>query len=462
MPITAAQLARLPHDQRRAALETLSTADLASLEWCWEFWARPDQLPPPGNWRTWLLLGGRGSGKTKSASEWVRAEMESGRRRQIGIVAPTADSARRIMVEGPSGIMSVTPPWCRPSYEPSTRRIVWPNGGIVHIFSAEEPDRLRGPNLDGFWGDELTSWNDASEVWNMLMMALRIPGPQGHPPAGVVSTTPKPLPLLKQIMQSSTTVITRAKTSDNVANLDASTLQYLNERYAGTRLGRQELDTELLEDHEGALWNRSLIDATRIRRADAPDLRRVVVAIDPPGASSKDSAECGLVIAGIGPERPPHAYVLADMSARLSPERWARRAVEAYHGWKADRIVAEQNFGGAMVESTIKSIDPLVPVKMVVASRGKMIRAEPISALYEQNRVHHVGEFQQLEDQMCSWAPNESGPSPDRIDALVWCITELMGGRPPMRIDPDLLRKICDTTLYPETHVLTKHRYHGY
>lgn len=387
---------------------------------------------------------------TRSAAEWVRGQMENGCRRQLGIVGPTADAVRRIQVEGPSGILAISPAWNRPSYEPSTRRLIWPNGSVAYTFSSEEPDRLRGPNFDSYWADEITSWANPAETYDMLMMALRIPGPQGHAPCGVVSTTPKPQPLLKSIMGASTTVITRARTSDNAANLDSSTLEYLNEKYGGSRLGRQELDAELLEDLEGALWNRTLIDACRIRRADAPDMRRIIVAVDPPGASSKDSAECGLIVGGIGPDR--HGYVLADMSGRFSPEQWARRAVEAYHGWKADRIVAEQNYGGAMVESTIKSVDPLVPVKMVVASRGKMIRAEPISAFYEQNRVHHVGEFQQLEDQMCSWAPGESGPSPDRIDALVWCMTELMSGRAPMSISKELLAKVSDPTLFPESY----------
>jgi phage terminase large subunit-like protein len=448
MPVTAADLARMPQDQRRAALEGMSAADLAALEWYWPFWARPDQLPPEGDWRTFLLLGGRGSGKSRASAEWVRAEMEAGRRRQLGAIGPTADAIRRVMVEGPSGIMNVCPPWCRPTYEPSTRRIVWPNGGIVHLFSAEEPDRLRGPNLDSFWADEITSWANPADVWDMLQMALRIPGPQGHPPQGIVSTTPKNQALLKAIMQSPSTVISRARTSDNAANLDASTLQYLNEKYGGTRLGRQELDAELLEDLEGALWNRSLLDACRVKRADVPDMRRVVVAVDPPGAASKDSAECGIVVAGLGPDR--HGYILADLSGRMSPEKWARAAVNAFHGWKADRIVAEQNFGGAMVESTIKSVDPHVAVKMVVASRGKAIRAEPIAAFYEQHRVHHVGEFPQLEDQMTGWDPTVSGPSPDRLDAAVWACTELMGGRPPIQISEELLRKVSDPLYRPE------------
>lgn len=438
----ARRLAELSPEKRAAVLKGLSAAELAALEYCWEVWARPDQMPPPPPWRTWILLGGRGSGKTRSSAEWVRSEMTSGRRRQMGIIAPTADSMRRICVEGPSGILSVGPPDERPQFEPSTRRIVYSNGGVVHLFSAEEPDRLRGPNLDGYWLDELTSMANASDVWDMLQMALRIPGPQGHEPCGVVSTTPKMHAVLKQIIAASSTIITRAKTSDNAANLDASTLAYLHEKYGGTRLGRQELDAELLQDLEGALWNRDLIDRARIKRGDLPDrLLRVVVAVDPPGGSSKGNAECGIVVAALGADR--HGYILADLSGRMSPEKWARTAVNAFDGYKADRIVAEQNFGGAMVESTIRSINRTVAIKMVVASRGKQVRAEPIAALYEQHRVHHVGEFATLEDQMTGWDPAANGPSPDRVDALVWALTDLMGARPPMKINPELLEKLA-------------------
>ena len=436
---TAASLARLPDDARREVLAGLSAEELQALEHCWEFWCRPDQQPPPGNWRTWLMLGGRGSGKTRSAAEWVRAEMESGRRRQIGVLAPTADSMRRICVEGPSGLLSVGAPSDRPQFEPSTRRVVYPRGGIVHLFSAEEPDRLRGPNLDGLWVDELTSMSNAPECWDMSQMALRISGPKGHPPACIITTTPKPSPLLKMIINSPTTVMTRSKTSDNAANLDTSTLKYLRDKYHGTRLGRQEMDAELLEDVEGALWSRSLIDACRIKRGDAPNMVRIVVSIDPPGGSSKANAEAGIIVCGLGKDR--HGYVLADLSARMSPEQWARRAVDAYRLHRADRIVAEQNYGGAMVESTIRNVDQNVPVKMVIASRGKQLRAEPIGALYEQHRVHHVGDFGLLEDQMCEWDPSASGSSPDRLDALVWCLTELMGDTP-MQINPQALQAL--------------------
>lgn len=442
--VTATRLAQLTPEQRAEVLAGLSAQELSALEHEWSFWARPDQLPPSPPWRTWLYSGARGIGKTRTAAEWVRSEMVSGRRRQTGIIAPTADSLRRICIEGPSGILSVGPPSERPQYEPSTRRIVWPNGGIAHCFSAEEPDRLRGPNFDAYWFDEITSADNARDCWDMLQMALRIPGPKGDPPCGLITTTPKNQALLKQIMAAPTTVITSARTSDNAANLDPSTLAFLHEKYAGTRLGRQELEGELIEDAEGALWSLRLIDDTRIKRGEQPErLVRVVVAVDPPGGSSKGNAECGIVVAAIGSDR--QFYVLADLSGRMSPEQWARAAVSAYRGYKADKIVAEQNFGGAMVESTIRSIELRVPIRMVVASRGKQIRAEPIASLYEQHRVHHVGTFPVLEDQMTGWDPAASGPSPDRVDALVWALTELSDGPKPMRIRPEAIANIGNT-----------------
>ena len=441
----AQRLALLPAAERRAVLAELSADELAALTYHWPTWGRADQQPPEGAWRTWLLLGGRGSGKTRSAAEWVRAEIESGRRRQIGIIGPTSDTARRDMVEGPSGIMNVCPPWARPSFEPASHRVVWPDGGVAHVFTAEEPNRLRGPNLDALWIDELAAMSNAEEMWDVAQMALRIPGPLGDPPRAVVTTTPRAMPLLRAIIAADSTVVTRARTSDNAANLDASTLAYLREKYGGTRFGRQELDAELIDDLDGALWSRGLLDACRVKRGSEPRMQRVVVAVDPPGGAGRSNAECGIVVAGIGADR--HGYVMADLSGRYSPEQWARRAVDAFHGYAADRIVAEQNFGGAMVECTIRSIDPNVPIRMVVASRGKQLRAEPIAAFYEQHRAHHIGDFAALEDQMCGWDPAASGPSPDRVDALVWSMTELMSSRPPMRVSPRALEMSRQTGL---------------
>ena len=424
----AARLAGLSQDERSAVLGSMPEASLKRLPYLWELWARPDQMPPPRNrdgypdWRTWLLLAGRGAGKTRTASEWVRSEIEAGRRVQIGVVGPTADAVRRVQVEGPSGLLSVSPDWDRPTYEPSTRRVLYPNGAVVHLFSAEEPDRLRGPNLDGFWGDEITSWNNAPAVWDMLQMCVRIPGPKGDSPCGIISTTPKQQPLLRAIMASPSTVITRAKTSDNAANLDTSTLTYLNDKYGNTRLGRQELDAELLEDAEGALWTRQQIEDCRTYRL--PAMKRVVIGIDPAGSSNRDSDETGIIGCGVGHDA--RGYVLADASGKYTPDGWARAAIGLYRSLKADRIVVEKNYGGDMVLATLRAVDPSVPVKMVTATRGKAVRAEPCSALYEQNRVSHVGAFPKLEDQMATWSPNEPGSSPDRVDALVWALTELM------------------------------------
>jgi phage terminase large subunit-like protein len=418
----AATLAELPESERLALLSGLTKAQLEELQYYWPFWARDDQLPPPGNWRTWLMLGGRGAGKTRSACEWVRAEIEAGKRCQVGIIGPTADAVRRTQIEGPSGLLSVCPPWNRPTYEPSTRRVTWESGAVCHLFSAEEPDRLRGPNLDAAWADEITSWANAAACWDMLMMCLRVPGPKGDAPQAVVTTTPKLQALLKAIVAAPSTVITRAKTSDNAANLDPSTLAYLLAKYGGTTLGRQELDAELLEDAEGALWNRALISASRVIRVPC-DLRRVVVGVDPAGGSSKTNAETGIIAAGLGING--EIYVLSDASGRYSPDNWGRRAVETYENHNADRIVCETNFGGEMVTATLRAVAPNVPVKPVHASRGKVVRAEPCVALYEQHKVHHVGEFPDLEDQLCGWCPAESGPSPDRLDALVWALTEL-------------------------------------
>lgn len=415
-------LASLGATEQAELLSGLDPEALAALDADWRFWARPEQLPPDGDWRTWLILAGRGWGKTRTLSEWVRAEAESGRRRQIGIVGPTADAVRRTQVEGPSGILAVSPASFRPDYEPSTRRITWPNGCVAHLFSAEEPDRLRGPNLDAAGCDEIVAWANMEATWNNLQLALRLPGPKGDAPRAVISTTPKPLPLLKSIMKASSTLITRGRTMDNAANLDASTLQFLQDRYGGTSLGRQELEGELIEDAEGALWSRGMIEAGRVPKAPET-LKRVVVAIDPAGGNGRGNDQTGIVVAAIGHD--DHVYVLADCSGKFSPEGWARAAVNAYRDYQADRIIAEQNFGGAMVASTIRAVSATVPVKLVHASRGKAVRAEPVVAMYEQRKVHHAGYFPALEDQLCQWEPGAGMASPDRLDALVWAVSEL-------------------------------------
>ncbi len=417
----ARRLAGLSECQRRKVLTGMAPEELQALEHAWPLWARPDQLPPPGDWRTWLLLGGRGSGKTRSSAEATRAEVEAGRRRAIGLIGPTADTLRR---DQAAALLAISPPWCLASHEPSQRRITWPNGAVAYLLSSEEPDRIRGLNLDWAWCDELTSWAYPEEVWSNLQMALRVSGPTGADPAAVVSTTPKRHPLLKRIMAAPSTVTTRSRTFDNAANLSAATIAHLRETYGGTTLGRQELDAEILEDIEGALWNRDLLDANRIQPRDDMACKRIVVAIDPAGGSKRTNDQTGIIVAGRGADG--HGYILSDLSGRFSPERWARRAIDAYHSYNADRIVVESNFGGEMVVATIRAIDPNVPVKTLHASRGKQVRAEPVVALYEQGRVHHVGNFPELEDQLCGWEPASSSSSPDRLDALVWALTELM------------------------------------
>jgi len=344
-----------------------------------------------------------------------------------------------VMVEGTSGILSVSWQHDRdykgrliglPSYEPSKRRLTWGNGAMATLFSAEEPERLRGPQHDAIWADELAAWKDAQDSWDMAMFGLRL----GHDPKVMVSTTPRPLSLLKELVTDPTTKVTRASTFANRANLAGAFLSQIVSKYEGTRLGRQELAGEILDDVPGALWQRNAIDAKRI--AQAPQMARVVVAIDPSGTKgqSDNGDSIGIVAAGKGVD--DRAYVLADRTCKLSPDGWGRRAIEAYHEFRADRIVAERNFGGAMVEHVIRSIDPKIAYKEVTASRGKVQRAEPVAALYEQGRVSHVGSMPELEDQMCAMAPDGylGDGSPDRLDAMVWALTELMLGGTPASI----------------------------
>lgn len=387
-------------------------------------------MAPEGDWLTWIILAGRGFGKTRTGAEWVREQVRLGARR-VGLIAPTASDARDVMVEGESGLLSVC--WAgdrtitgeslgRPSYEPSKRRLTWANGAIGTLFSAEEPERLRGPQHDRLWADELASWKYLRDTWDMAMFGLRL----GDRPRTCITTTPKPLPLLKEIIKDPRTVVTRGSTFDNASNLAPTFLKAVKDKYEGTRLGRQELNAEILDDLPGALWTRDAIDGTRVR--EAPELQRVVIAVDPSGTkgTSDDGDEIGIVAAGLGVDG--RAYVLADRTCKLSPDGWGRRAVNAYHEFTADRIVAERNFGGAMVEHVIRTIDKDVAYKEVTASRGKVARAEPVAALYEQGRVSHVGSMPELEDQMCQIAPEGyvGEGSPDRADALVWALTELM------------------------------------
>jgi predicted phage terminase large subunit-like protein len=413
-------------------MATMSLRSLASVlaetlaDGGWRAKARPSQLPPPGDWNGWLVMAGRGAGKTRTGAEWVKELVETNSAGRVALVGPTAGDVRDVMVEGPSGILSVSSPWCRPEYEPSKRRLTWPNGAIASTFSSEESDRLRGPEHSALWGDELASWNDAQSAWDMAMFGLRV----GVHPRWLVTTTPRPIKLIKELLarEGKDVVVTRGSTFENAANLAAPFLEAIRARYEGTRLGRQELNAELLSDIPGALWQLEWLDRDRVESAPR-DLKRVVVAIDPAVSNNEGSDETGIIVAGIDADR--HGYILEDLSGRYAPHEWAARAVAAYQRHKADRIIAEKNNGGDMVENTIRMVSQNVSFRAVHASRGKVTRAEPVSALYEQRKVHHVGGLTALEDQMCSFTSDfdrgRAGYSPDRVDALVWALTELLG-----------------------------------
>jgi phage terminase large subunit-like protein len=427
-----ASLVSLPPAQRAKVLASLSPSEARALLFDWRAWARPEQLAPLGDWSFWLVLAGRGFGKTKTGAEWVRDKKDTCGR--LALVAPTAGDARDVMVEGVSGILACSPPWDRPHYEPSKRRLTWKNGAIATLYSAEDPEALRGPQFGAGWADELCAWQYAQDTWDMLQFGLRL----GRNPQCVVTTTPKPIQVLKDLLANPATVVTRGSTYDNRANLAEGFFRQIISRYEGTRLGRQELNAEILEDIPGALWMRKLIDDTRVR--SYPDLARVVVAIDPPVTSGEKADECGIVVAGRCADG--HGYVLADNSAQGDkPAEWARRVVMAYQMFNADCIVAEVNQGGEMVEEIMRQVDPSIPFRAVHATRGKYVRAEPISMIYAQHRIHHVGSFPKLEDQMCAMTPDfdakKAGYSPDRLDALVWALTDLMTGH---RSEPRIRR----------------------
>jgi predicted phage terminase large subunit-like protein len=418
----------LPKLLRDQALRKLTNKDAAELENDWRWYlsqARPEQKPPPGDWRVWLLLAGRGFGKTRTGAEFVRACAEFGLARRIALVAPTALDVRNVMVEGESGILAIGPPKERPDYEPSLHRLTWPNGAVATLFSADEPNRLRGPQHDLAWCDELAAWRYPA-AWDMLMFGLRL----GEDPRVVVTTTPRPIKLIRELLADPKVVVTRGRTIENREHLAPAFLAQIVRRYEGTRLGRQELDGEILDDMPGALWNHGLIDAARVSAAPdltRPELTRIVVAIDPAVSSGEHSDETGIIVAGKNSEG--HGYVLSDLSGHYRPAEWAKAAISAYREHRADRIVAEVNNGGEMVEATLRMIDPNVPYAAVHAARGKVARAGPVAALYEQGRIHHLGALPQLEDQMCAFTSDfdrdAAGYSPDRVDALVWALSEL-------------------------------------
>lgn len=470
-------------DWLQEQLSRASTSELDALRWKWEFWARGNQIAPAGAWTYWLLLAGRGFGKTRTGAQWVNERVEQGKAKRIALVAPTAADVRKVMVEGESGILAISPPWNRPLFEPSKLQLTWPNGAIAQLFSAEEPERLRGPQCDTFWADELAAWKKMQETWDMLMFGFRL----GIDPRGCITTTPKPLPIVKQLVSddrdkeekdrddkwTGETAVTRGSTYENKANLAPKFYSTVVTKYEGTRLGRQELDADILEDMPGALWVRSNIDANRIHgvmplpevlkpvdvvtgerefedmgmlrrcaealmQACGEDLTRVSVNVDPNVSNTEGSDEIGITVTGKGLSG--RGYVLADCSMKGSPSEWASVAIIAHDLFKADQIVAEANQGGNMVQHTIESTakflrteskrgSDFVGISLVHATRGKVTRAEPSAALYEQNRITHVGVMKTLEDQMCLFTSDfdrkAMGYSPDRVDSLVWGLTHL-------------------------------------
>lgn len=362
-------------------------------------------------------MGGRGAGKTRTGAEWVRDQVHLGRAGRIALVAEDYGDAREVMVEGPSGLRAIGCDSERPAYETSRRRLLWPNGAVATLHSASDPEQLRGPQFDAAWSDEVAKWTNAEDAWDMLQFGLRL----GAHPRQVATTTPRPVPLIRRLLSDETVTVTRASTFDNRAHLAGAFLNTIVRTYEGTRLGRQELMGELLDDNPGALWSRELIETNRCKAA--PPLVRVVVAVDPPASSTRKADACGILAAGTDSQG--HFYVLADRTMkRAKPAAWARKAVQLFQDVKADRIIAEVNQGGDMVGEVLRQVAPDVPLQQVRATRGKLVRAEPVAALYEQGRVHHVGAFPELEDQLCAY--DGSGKSPDRLDALVWAITGLM------------------------------------
>jgi phage terminase large subunit-like protein len=399
---------------------SLSEDEARALHWDWRFWARPKQLAPAGAWTTWLILAGRGFGKTRTGAEWIVERVESGLARRVALVAETAADARDVMVEGPSGILACSKPWNPAKYEPSKRRVTWKNGAQATTFSADEPDQIRGPEHDTGWGDEVAKWR-YEESWDNLQFGLRI----GSDPRCIATTTPKPTKLVRALVRDADTSITKGSTDENRGNLAQKFIKAIYRKYAGTRLGRQELDAQLLEDAPGALWKREQIDRFRVRKH--PDLVRVVVAIDPSVSATAEGAETGIIVAGLGVDG--DGYCLADGTLpQPTPNQWGTSAVSLFHLHRADRVLGEVNNGGDLVESNVRAIDPNVPFSQVRASRGKVVRAEPIANLAEKGRIHNVGSFGALEDELCQWEQG-SGKSPNRLDAYVWAFTELMLGQ---------------------------------
>lgn len=439
MPSLAESLAKLPKEARDAALNEIAPTPEAksALPYLWKFWARESQVEPAGeSWQVWLYLAGRGSGKTRTAAEWIRQRVAQGAQR-ILLVGRTAGDVRDTMLFGESGLLTISPPWERPKYEPSKRLLTWPNGATALLFSADKPDQIRGQNADTIWCDELAAWR-YDDAWHQLKFCIRSVK-AGLLPRIMVSTTPRPTDIIKSLVKDAdgekpSTVITRGSSYENKANLAPSFLEEIKKQYEGTRLGRQEIYGELLDDNPYALWTYRNFQENRVAKRPALDeFKRIVIGIDPAVTAIEDrSDETGIIVAGLKEEHikdsqwTRHAYILADKSGVYTPKEWAEKAIQEYRHYHADAIVCEVNNGGDLVVANIHNVNRNVRVIPVRATRGKFVRAEPAANLYEQGRVHHVGQFAELEDQMVSWDPQTSKKSPDRMDALVWALWELI------------------------------------
>lgn len=429
----ASYVASLPENQTQAWLSSLTESQCTALLHNWDFLARPKQLPPSGTWSFWLVLAGRGFGKTLTGAQWAIRKAREMPGSHGALVAATSKDARKTMLSADSrhvadmpGILAISPPDFIPKYEPSNRQLTWPNGTIGTLYTAEEPDRLRGPQHHWGWVDEVATWAGQQDAWDQLMFGMRL----GDHPQTCITTTPRPIPLLKQLIKHKRAVTTRGSTFENRGNLAPSFLEHLVSQYQGTRLGRQELYAEILDDVVGALWTREMID--KARQTTAPrEWWKIVVGVDPAVSVSEKSAETGIVVDGA--DMQGNGWCLADLSGKFTPVEWATRAVNAFWHYQADCIVCEVNNGGDMVASTIAQVDGRVPVETVHATRGKMTRAHPISALYEQGRFFHlhiededrISSLDTLEDQLCSYAPDSMQASPDRMDAHVWAAWKL-------------------------------------
>lgn len=433
MSSVAERLAKLPENDRRDIVSLLSEDDALALLHDWRnFNARPEQVAPDGEWDIWAIIAGRGFGKTRAGSEWVREQVKSGRKR-IALIAETQRDLEQVIVEGDSGILAVCPPDERPTYTKKPVKLLFPNGAVALGYNGTEPDQLRGPQFDAAWCDELAKWRYARETWDQLQFALRL----GDDPRVLVTTTPRPIELIKSIVSGGEgrVKVTSGRTADNFLNLAPAFVDKLTKKYGGTRLGRQELEAEILGDLPGALWSMTTLDTYRKKTAECD---RIVVAVDPAASNNPDSDEHGIIVAG---REGQEGRILEDATMQGSPTEWARRTVSLYRSWQADAVVVEVNQGGDMVKHTLLTIDPHVNVIEVRASRGKHVRAEPIAALYEQGRIAHVGAFPELESQMTQMTIHgfEGVGSPDRVDALVWALSELF---------PDMTEKIPDVSRF--------------